>query len=86
MVDNKMCCGTHIDKKTGENLLLCRIGEGEYKKAIERNDCLPMNFTGKEMKGFVFVTEEGFQNNNLAYWLQLCLDFNPLAKRSKSKK
>jgi hypothetical protein len=84
MVDDKMCCGTHIDKKTDENLLLCRISEDEYKNAIERNDCLPMNFTGKEMKGFIFVTEEGFQNDNrLADWLQLCLDFNPSAKRSK---
>lgn len=84
MVDDKMCCGTHIDKKTDENLLLCRIGEEEYKDAIERNDCLPMNFTGTEMKGFVFVTEEGFQNDHgLAYWLKLCLKFNPLAKRSK---
>lgn len=84
MVDDKMCCGTHLDKKTDENLLLCRIGEKEYEQAIEKNECLPMNFTGKQMKGFVFVTENGFQDDkDLAYWLQLCLDFNPLAKRSK---
>lgn len=84
MVDDKMCCGTHIDKKTGENLLLCRIGEEIYPEVIERDDCIPMNFTGRVMKGYVFVTENGMlDDRNLAYWLQLCLDFNPLAKKSK---
>lgn len=84
MVDEKMCCGTHIDKKTGDNLLLCRIGEDKYETVIERDDCIPMEFTGKPMKGYVFVLENGFHSNKkLAYWLQLCLDFNPLAKKSK---
>jgi hypothetical protein len=32
MVDDKMCCGTHIDKKTNEDLLLCRIGKRPMKK------------------------------------------------------
>lgn len=84
MVDDKMCCGTHIDKKTGEDFMLCRIGEEAYEAALERPDCIPMEFTGKAMKGFVFVTENGLRNRqSLDYWLQLCLDFNPKAKRSK---
>jgi hypothetical protein len=86
MVDEKMCCGTHIDKKTGEDLLLCRIGENAYGEAIVRDDVIPMEFTGKPMKGYVFVTEAGTrQNKDLSYWIQLCLDFNPLAKISKKK-
>ena len=36
MVADKLCCGTHIDKKTNEELLLCRIGEKEYDKALEK--------------------------------------------------
>lgn len=84
MVDEKMCCGTHIDKKTGEDVLLCRIGEAAYETAVERPDCIPMEFTGKPMKGYVFVLQEGHKTNKqLAYWLQLCLDFNPLAKKSR---
>lgn len=86
MVDNKMCCGTHIDKKTDEEYLLCRIGEKAYEKAIEKDYVIPMNFTGKSMKGYIFVVEPGFKSKkDLSYWLQLCLDFNPLAKASKSK-
>ena len=38
------------------------------------------------MKGYVFITEEGFDlDEDLDYWLQMCLDFNPLAKSSKKK-
>ena len=86
MVDDKMLCGTHIDKKSGQNFLLCRIGEKAYESVIERNDCIPMEFTGKTMKGYVFVLEAGFKNKkDLSYWLQLCLDHNPVAKSSKRK-
>ncbi|MBK9737736.1 MAG: TfoX/Sxy family protein [Saprospiraceae bacterium] len=86
MVDDKMCCGTHLDKKSGEEFVLCRIGEEAYYSAVERNDCIPMEFTGKAMVGFVFVTEVGFENDkSLSKWLQLCLNFNPLAKKSKKK-
>lgn len=84
MVDDKMCCGTHIDKKTNEDLLLCRIGEEIYEEALEMENCIPMEFTGKPMKGYVFITEQGFNTaKKLDYWLQLCLDFNPKAKKSK---
>src|SRR5688572_8212460 len=70
MVDEKMLCGTHIDKKSGESVLLCRIGEEAYETAIERDDCIPMEFTGKAMKGYVFVLESGFRNKKeLSYWL-----------------
>lgn len=86
MVDEKMCCGTHIDKATNEDLLLCRIGEGEYESALEQNGCIPMEFTGKPMKGYVFITQEGHKSKNqLAYWIDLCLAFNPLAKKTKKK-
>jgi hypothetical protein len=87
MVDKKMCCGTHIDKKTNEDLLLCRIGEEVYKQALEDPDCIPMEFTGKPMKGYVFVTENGFNTKQkLNHWLTLCLKFNPIAKSSKKTK
>ena len=86
MVDDKMCCGTHIDKKANEDFLLCRIGEDAYQKALEMDNVIPMEFTGKAMKGYVFVTELGHKSvKDLSNWLQLCLDFNPLAKSSKKK-
>ncbi|WP_298542140.1 TfoX/Sxy family protein [uncultured Aquimarina sp.] len=87
MVDNKMCCGIHYDKKKETDLLMARIGEEAYAEAIKREGCHPMDFTGRPMKGYVFVTADGFDlDEDLEYWLQLCLDFNPLAKSSKKKK
>ncbi len=86
MVDDKMCCGTHIDKVTQQDFLLCRLGEEAYVEAVTKEDVIPMEFTGKPMKGYVFVTESGHNTTKaLTYWLQLCLDFNPLAKASKKK-
>ncbi|MEP2935364.1 MAG: TfoX/Sxy family protein [Gilvibacter sp.] len=86
-VDDKMLCGIHIDKKYGDSLLMARIGEAEYEKQLSKPECLPMDFTGRPMRGYVFVTPDGFDTDeDLAYWLDLCLAFNPSAKSSKRKK
>ena len=85
-VDNKMLCGIHIDKKYGDSLLMARIGEKIYQKELERENCLPMDFTGRPMKAYIFVTPEGFDSEDeLSYWLDRCLEFNPKAKSSKKK-
>ncbi len=87
MVDDKMCCGIHYDKKKETDLLMARIGEKAYDQAMLRNGCHPMDFTGRPMKGYVFVSPDGFDLDvDLEYWIQLCLDFNPLAKKSKKRK
>ena len=87
MVDEKMCCGIHFDKKKNTDLLMARIGETASEDAIKRTGCHPMDFTGRPMKGYVFVTPDGFDSEeDLEYWIQLCINFNPLAKSSKKKK
>ncbi len=87
MVDDKMCVGTHIDKKTGEPLLMCRIGEEKMDEALKKKGCIPMDFTGRPMKGYVFVKPEGTDlDEDLDYWIQMALAFNPYAKSSKKKK
>ena len=86
-VDEKMLCGIHIDKKYGDSLLMARIGEDQYQLEIEKPECLPMDFTGRPMKGYVFITPEGFETDlQLGYWLDQSLAFNPLAKASKKRK
>ena len=84
MVDDKMCCGTHIDKTSGEDFLLCRVGDEFYNSALEMNYVIPMEFTGRAMKGYVFVTEAGVETDKaLDFWIQKCIDYNPIAKKSK---
>ena len=80
MVQDKMCVGIVKDQ------LMARIGPDQYSSALKHPHCNEMNFTGKAMKGFVFVSPEGIDSEEeLEYWLQLCLDYNPLAKASKRK-
>ena len=87
MVDDKMCCGIHYDKKKQTDLLMARIGEEATSDALQREGCHPMDFTGRPMKGYVFVTSDGFDSeDDLEYWIGLCLAFNPLAKASKKRK
>lgn len=87
MVDNKMLCGIHTDKKFGDTLLMARIGEEAYEDELKKDVCLPMDFTGRPMRGYIFVTPEGCdKEDDLEYWIDLCLQFNPQAKASKSKK
>lgn len=87
MVDDKMCLGTHIDKATQESLLMIRIGNETYQKEKHKEECIPMDFTGKRMKDYAFITADGYDlDDDLEYWIQLCLDFNPIAKSSKKKK
>ncbi|WP_223551630.1 TfoX/Sxy family protein [Aestuariivivens sp. NBU2969] len=86
-MDNKMLCGIHIDKKYGDSLLMARIGQAVYETVLNKPECLPMDFTGRPMRGYIFVTPEGFDSDNdLSYWLDLCVAFNPTAKASKPKK
>jgi TfoX/Sxy family transcriptional regulator of competence genes len=81
MVNEKMCIGVVGDE------MMCRIGEENYKNALEKPGCREMVFTGKPMKGYVYVAEEGMKSaRDFNYWIQLCLDYNPLAKSSKKKK
>ena len=87
MVNDKMFCGVHYDKKKESDLLMARVGPEAYEEALNKKGSLLMDFTGRPMKGFVFVKPEGFDlDKDLYYWLNLCLDYNPLAKASKKKK
>ena len=80
MVDDKMCIGVQEDN------LMARIDPEIYEVALTRQGCRKMDFTGRPMKGFVFVDSRGYDlDSDLESWVQLCLDFNPKAKSSKRK-
>ncbi|MCE3259039.1 MAG: TfoX/Sxy family protein [Bacteroidetes bacterium] len=81
MVDGKMCVGIVKDD------LMCRIGPDEYEAALEKTGCREMVFTGKPMKGYVFVVPDGLKTKkDLDYWVNLSLAFNDQAKSSKKTK
>ncbi len=78
LVNGKMLAGIVKDK------LMARIGTDNYAEALLKKGCSEMDFTGKPLKGYVFLDLNALDmDEDLAYWIQLCLDFNPLAKASK---
>jgi len=80
MVDGKMCVGISDDR------LMVRLDPDEYDKALGRKGCVPMDFTGRPMRGFVFVTPAGTASHgDLELWIELALNFNPRAKASPRK-
>ena len=81
MVDGKMCIGII------KNQLMARVGPDAYDKALTRKGCTKMTFTGRPLKGYVYVTPEAIDlESDLQYWVDLCLQFNPFAIASKKKK
>ncbi len=80
MVNDRMCVGVVKDE------MMCRIDPAVYGGSLEKNGCREMIFTGRPMKGYVFISDEGMRSKKeFEYWISLCLDFNSRAKASKKK-
>jgi TfoX/Sxy family transcriptional regulator of competence genes len=81
MVNDKMCVGVEQER------MMVRLDPAMYDDVMEMEGCRPMDFTGKIMKGFVFVDIEALNTKKkLEYWIKLALDYNKIAKPSKKKK
>ena len=81
LVNDKMCLGIV------KNKLMARIDPDTTDEALVKKGCHEMDFTGKPMKGFVFVEPEGIDmDKDLEYWIELALEYNPKAKSSKKRK
>lgn len=78
MVNDKMCVGVEKER------LMVRLDPAKYDEVMEKEGCKPMDFTGKVMKGFVFVDAEVLTTKKkLQYWIDLALEYNKIAKASK---
>ena len=81
MLDGKMCVGVVKDE------MMCRINPEVYSTALEKEGCREMVFTGRPMKGYVYVSDTGMKTKKeFDYWINLCVEFNSKAKASKKKK
>jgi TfoX/Sxy family transcriptional regulator of competence genes len=80
MVNGKMCVGILKDE------LMCRIDPDVHDDALKRKGCRVMDFTGKPMKGYVLINDEGLKNQKeFDSWIALSLEFNKKAKAAKKK-
>lgn len=79
MVNNKMCLGLDIDKSTGTDRLVVRVGKLPYQDLLGKNGSRVMDFTGTVMRGFLFIDPKGFDaENDLDFWIEKALEFNTL--------
>jgi TfoX/Sxy family transcriptional regulator of competence genes len=79
MVNDKMCVGIDIDKKTNTDRLMVRVGKLPYNKLLNQKGSRKMDFTGTVMRGFLFIDPEGFDAEaDLDYWVEKALEFNQM--------
>ena len=79
MVNDKMCLGVDIDKKSQNDRLMVRVGKLPYETLLKKDGSRPMDFTGSVMRGFLFIDPDGFdKDTDLDFWVKKALEFNVL--------
>src|SRR5262245_21909149 len=67
--------------------MMCSIDPCLQEEVLTKKGCRIMDFTGRPMKGYVMVDEQGMKSKkDFDYFIGLCLSFNKVAKSSKKKK
>ncbi len=69
MVDGHMACGI-----AGDDLML-RLGAEGAEAALQKPHVRPMDFTGRPMKGMVFVEPPGLRGASLGRWVSAATTF-----------
>lgn len=81
MYNDHMCVGIVDD------MLMVRVGPDKYETALSQKHVMPMDFTGKPMKGYVYVEPEGFiTDSDLVKWVNLGTAFVSTLPPKKKKK
>jgi TfoX/Sxy family transcriptional regulator of competence genes len=81
MVNGAMCCGlTETD-------FMVRVGPAGYEAALAEPHARPMDFTGRPLKGMVYVAAEGVRTDAaLARWVRRGIAFVTEMPASKPKR
>ena len=70
LLNGNMCCGVLNDE------LVVRGGPDAYDDALAREHARMMDFTGRPMKGWLYVGSVGFSEDaDLEDWVALGIDF-----------
>jgi TfoX N-terminal domain len=83
MINQKMCVGVLKDE------MMLRVLEEKYENLLELPHFRAMEFTGKPMKGFLFIDQLGLEKvSDFAKTIDLAIEFGEkgVVKTKKSKK
>jgi TfoX/Sxy family transcriptional regulator of competence genes len=79
MLNGNMFCGITRDD------LMVRVGPDHFEDALASPGARPMDFTGRPMKGMVFVGPEGYANDKrLQGWVKQTLEYARFLPAKKS--
>lgn len=80
MVSNHMCCGIVGDT------LMARVGPEQYTECLSYKHVSEMDFTGKALKGMVYVSAQGIAKDaELKKWIDRCTKFISALPPKESK-
>ena len=80
MVQGHMCCGI------ARNALMVRVGPEAYDDALTEPHARPMDFTGRPLRGMVYVDPPGYlSDDGLAEWVGRGLAFVDTLPPKKGK-
>jgi TfoX/Sxy family transcriptional regulator of competence genes len=66
LYNGKMCVGETKQR------LMARVPKNEMDSVLSMPDVAPMDFTGKPMKEFIFISQQGFNTEEqLQYFIEL---------------
>ncbi|MBC8312258.1 MAG: TfoX/Sxy family protein [Candidatus Marinimicrobia bacterium] len=79
LLNGNMCFGI-VDEK-----LMIRIGVDNHDKYSKFEHVSPMDFTGKKMRGMLYVLPDGIESDHdLEFWVKTCVSFaNSLPPKEK---
>lgn len=70
MLNGHMCCGVTTSD------LMVRVGPDAYDDSLAQPHARPMDFTGRPMKGMVYVAAAGYKDDaSLRAWLDRAVAF-----------
>ncbi len=70
LLNGHMCVGVW------KNSLIARVGPEEYDAALSRPGAKEFDITGRAMRGWVMVEDQGLQtDDDLQRWVQRAIDF-----------
>ena len=85
MVNSKMCVGIDKEKVTQTDRLMIRVGKLPYAELLGTKGSRAMDFTGRVMRGFLYVSPEGFDSeSDLDFWISKAVEFNQLLIQEKN--
>jgi hypothetical protein len=61
----------HMFIGIAKGALMVRVGPEAYEQTLQRPHVREMDFTGRPLKGYVYVDPAGYESDDdLAYWVQ----------------